>query len=244
LTVTATLRRSAIGVFRASVFIFARGCGDSFGKVGRVRWIFGLAASRSLRDRSIRDCGHANRRRFPLAPRFNPQDRRCSNRKEEDDMSVPYRISNPPRGVTEVRRSEPPRAPGKTAAQPHGRFSAQVYFAAAEMLALDGHFRPALRAAERGMKLETPEPEGQALYAWLLYLCERRSTSQVSPAVWSQINGALALDSSCALAHYFKSVLLQRSGQAYEARSHLQRGRELDSNQSAADRAIALLDDE
>lgn len=161
-------------------------------------------------------------------------------------MSVPYRICNPPQGVTEVRRTDPPApaAPATTVAHPAGRFSAAVYFAAAEMLALEGHVRPALRAAERGMKLETPEPEAQALYAWLLYRCDRSSSVQVSPAVWSQINGALALDESCALAHYFKSVLLQRTGQAHDARWHLQRGRELDPNQTAADRAIALLDDE
>ena len=159
-------------------------------------------------------------------------------------MSAPYRIRNPIHAVTDVRHSEPPAALVSAVARPPGRFSAGVYFAAAEMLALEGHVKPALRAAERGMKLDTPDPEAQALYAWLLYRCDRSVTAQVSAAVWSQIDRAIERDATCALAHYFKSVLLQRAGQLGEARWHLQRGRELDPSQSAADRALALLDDE
>lgn len=94
------------------------------------------------------------------------------------------------------------------------------------------------------MKIATPGPETQALCAWLQYRCERAVSAQVSPLVWSQIDGALERDTSCALAHFFKSVLLQRSGEPAQARWHLQRGRELDLDQSAADRALALLDDE
>ena len=166
-------------------------------------------------------------------------------------MSAPYRILNPAHGVTDAHHSDPPVAVTGVQARPSPRFSVAVYFAAAEMLALEGHFESARRAAERGMKLATPEPEEQALYAWLVYRCERpvtagagAITARVSALVWSQIEGALARDSSCALAHYFKSVLLQRSGQAHDARWHLRRGRELDSNQSVADRVLALLDDE
>jgi hypothetical protein len=166
-----------------------------------------------------------------------------------------YRIRNPANGVTEVLPPEtaserpsgrfsvpPPRASGPAAAP--GRFSAPVYFAAAEMLALEGHIKPALRAAERGMKLEDPGAEMLALHAWLLYRRDRLSTAHVSGLVWNEIDRALATDASCALAHYFKSVLLQRSGQTHEARWHLHRGRELDPDQRAADRALALLDDE
>jgi len=159
-------------------------------------------------------------------------------------MSAPYRIRNPAHGVTDALHSEPPAALPSARARPSGRFSIGVYFAAAEMLALEGHLKPALRAAERGMKLETPEPEAQALYAWLLYRSDRRATAEVSAVVWSHIDRAIARDASCALAHYFKSVLLQRTGQVHEARWHLQRGRELDPDQRAADRALALLDDE
>jgi hypothetical protein len=157
---------------------------------------------------------------------------------------LPYRIRNPSHGVTDVRRSEPPAESVRVVGHQPPHFSADVYFAAAEMLALEGHLRPALRAAERGMEVAAPEPEGQALYAWLLYRCERAVTAKVSPQVWNQIDRALARDTSCALAHFFKSVLLQRSGELQEARWHLQRARELDRDQSAADRALALLDDE
>jgi hypothetical protein len=159
-------------------------------------------------------------------------------------VGLRYLIRNPSHGVTDVLHSEPPAASGRAAAHPRGHFSAEVYFAAAEMLALEGHVRSALRAAERGLELQTPEPEAQALYGWLLYRCERTVTGGVSPRVWSQIDGALARDPSCALAYYFKSVLLQRAGDPQEARWHLQRGRELDLDRSVADRALALLDDE
>jgi hypothetical protein len=157
---------------------------------------------------------------------------------------LPYRIRNPSHGVTDVHHSEPP--PESARAVPHSppHFSAEVYFAAAEMLALEGHLRPALRAAERGMEVAEPEPEAQALYAWLLYRCERAVTANVSPRVWSQIDSALVRDASCAFAHFFKSVLLHRTGELESARWHLQRGRELDRDRSAADRALALLDDE
>lgn len=159
-------------------------------------------------------------------------------------MNARYRIRNPEHGVVDVLRSEPAPAMPRAVRRPTGGFSPAVYFAAAEMLALDGHIKPALRAAERAMELGTPEPEAQALYAWLLYRRDRDETAEVSGTVWSQLDRALARNSECALAHYFKSVLLQRSGQAHEARYHLRRGRELDPNQNAADRAIALLDDE
>jgi hypothetical protein len=159
-------------------------------------------------------------------------------------MSQPYRIHNPVHGVTDVPRSEPPAASVRGAPGPSGRFTAAVYFAAAEMLALEGHVRPALHTAERGMKLDAPDAEGQALHAWLLYRCGRAATSQVSSVIWAELDRALARDETCALAHYFKSVLLQRTGQVHEARWHLQRGRELDPSQSAADRVLALLDDE
>jgi tetratricopeptide (TPR) repeat protein len=157
---------------------------------------------------------------------------------------MPYRILNPTHGVTDVLHLEPAAARESVVARSSGRFSAGVYFAAAEMLALEGHLQPALRSAERGMELEPPDAEAQALYAWLLYRCDRVGAAEVSAVVWSQIDCALARDSSCALAHYFKSVLLQRSGQVRKARWHLQRGRELDPSQSVADRALALLDDE
>jgi hypothetical protein len=169
---------------------------------------------------------------------------RCSFSSWSEDVSMPYRIRNPTHGVTDTLRSEPPASIASPRASPSGRFSGAVYFAAAEMLALEGLLEPALRAAERGMKLEPPEPEAQALYAWLLYRCDRARTSEVSAAVWSQIDRALERDASCALAQYFKSVLLQRAGQAHQARWHLQRGRELDPDKSAADRVLALLDDE
>ena len=159
-------------------------------------------------------------------------------------MSVPYRIRNPIHAVTDVLHPDPSAALARAVADPPVRFSPGVYFAAAEMLALQGHVERALRAAERGMKLESPKPEDQALYAWLLYRRDRAATAEVSGVVWGQIDRALARDSSCALAHYFKSVLLQRTGRVGEARWHLQRGRELDPNQRAADRALALLDDE
>ena len=159
-------------------------------------------------------------------------------------MSARYRMAQPPHGVTEVFQPEPRVAPVSEVVPAPGRFSAAVYFVAAEMLALDGHVNAALRAAERGMRLETPEPEAQALYAWLLYRGRRASSNHVSAEVWDQIDRALTRNADCALAHYFKSVLLQRSGQAREARMHLQRGRALDPGQTAADRAIALLDDE
>jgi hypothetical protein len=164
-------------------------------------------------------------------------------------MSAPYRIHNPVHGVTDSHRSEPPASRSSAPPRPSAGFSVAVYFAAAEMLALEGHFESARRAAERGTKLAPPEPEAQALYAWILYRCERPATARVSASpvsalVWSQIDAALARDSSCALAHYFKSVLLQRTGQVHDARWHLLRGRELDPDQSAADRALALLDDE
>lgn len=159
-------------------------------------------------------------------------------------MSARYRIAHPPHGVTDVFEAEPRLTPVSTVVPAPGRFSAAVYFAAAEMLALDGHVNAALRAAERGMRLDTPEPDAQALYAWLLYRGRRASANHVSVEVWDQIDRALARNADCALAHYFKSVLLQRSGRAHEARVHLQRGRALDPTQTAADRAIALLDDE
>jgi hypothetical protein len=159
-------------------------------------------------------------------------------------MSQPYRIHNPVHGVTDVPRAEPAAASGRGVARPAARFSGAVYFAAAEMLALEGHLRPALHTAERGMNVEAPNPEAQALYAWLLYRCGRTATNQVSSAIWAQLDRALACDETCALAHYFKSVLLRRTGQVHEAQWHLQRGRELDRSQSAADRVLALLDDE
>ena len=158
-------------------------------------------------------------------------------------MTAPYRVRNPQYGVTDVFHSELANR-SRAGSSPADSFSGGVYFAAAEMLALQGHVLSALRAAERGMALGAPDPEAQALYAWLLYRRDGGSASRVSANVWQQLDDALARNSECALAHYFKSVLLQRSGRSDEARWHLRRGRELDTKQSEADRALALLDDE
>lgn len=90
----------------------------------------------------------------------------------QNDVSAPYRIHNPAHGVTDVLHSDPPAGPASEVRSLLQRFSAEVYFAAAETLALEGHVEPALRALELGMEIGTPSKEARALYARLL---EQRS---------------------------------------------------------------------
>jgi tetratricopeptide (TPR) repeat protein len=158
-------------------------------------------------------------------------------------MTARYPLHLVPSESNRDRSSELLVTAAGPSAAPAGGFSAEVYFAAAELLLQGGHVDSALRAMDRGLKLKAPPPETQALHAWLLYRRDR-SGAHVRPQVWDQLDRALARDEGCALAHYFKSVLLQRSGHLDEARRHLQRARTLDANQRVADRAIALLDDE
>lgn len=83
--------------------------------------------------------------------------------------------------------------------------------------------------------------EQLAFHAWRMYL-HGGAAAEPDPHVWEQLDRALERDSACALAHYFKAVLLECTGRPEDARLHLDRARELDPDKREAERALAMVE--
>ena len=141
--------------------------------------------------------------------------------------SVPYQLLEPDHGSESI----PPQRDSGT---PSGLWSSppldpDAHFRAAELLLERGHCRAAVLEAQKAIRLGPPRPEQRALYAWLLY---RRGPEgdPVQDCVWEHLEQALQEDPNCAIAHYFKGVLLKRIGNLEQGRFHLERALELESD--------------
>ena len=103
-----------------------------------------------------------------------------------------------------------------------------------------GDYRAAVLAAQKAMKVQRPQPHQQALYAWLLYQREG-GAGAARVYVWDHVDRALASDSTCAVAHCIRGLLLQRANRGSEARMHLERAQRLAMEQRS-EQAAALLE--
>jgi tetratricopeptide (TPR) repeat protein len=149
-----------------------------------------------------------------------------------------YHVQVPEHGATDVLSSHPPpRRSGVQRSNPDS--SADTYYAAAEVLMRRGDYRAAVLAAQRAMKVQRPQPHQQALYAWLLYQRDG-GAGAARVHVWDHVDRALASDSTCAIAHCIRGLLLQRANRRSEARVHLERAQQLAAEQRS-DHAAALL---
>ena len=141
-----------------------------------------------------------------------------------------------PRGLARAR-STPPSEPRLAAT---GVDAAEVHFRTAEVMFANGHVRAAVFEAQKGMRLRSPQPVEQALYAWLLYQ-RSGAGSNVPSTVWTHLAAALSADPSCAPAHYYKGVLLEQTDRSIEAMWHFARVLELDPEHLEARRELRRL---
>lgn len=150
-----------------------------------------------------------------------------------------YHVQGPEHGTTDVLSSHPPpRRSGVQRSNPDS--GADTYYAAAEVLMRRGDYRAAVLAAQKAMKVQRPQPHQQALYAWLLYQREG-GAGAARVHVWDHVDRALASDSTCAVAHCVRGLLLQRANRASEARVHLEHAQRLAAEQRS-EHAAALLE--
>jgi tetratricopeptide (TPR) repeat protein len=116
---------------------------------------------------------------------------------------------------------------------------AEEHFEIAELLLARGYARAAVFEAQQGMNLGPPRPEQRVLYAWLLYQ-RSGAGAYVQDHVWQHLELALKEAPACAAAHYYKGVLLKRSGRLADALTHFERALELDPSDRRAQTELEL----
>jgi hypothetical protein len=102
------------------------------------------------------------------------------------------------------------------------REQAETLWRRAEAMAKRSEHDAGLQTAREAMRLGYSRPEHDALLGWLIFQHGGGDPS-VMPHVWKCLDRALKRDSLCEQALYYKALVLNLTGQAEQARVHLQR---------------------
>ena len=154
------------------------------------------------------------------------------------ETSSPPSRSSQSRGAHPVGGSDPARAsrpsdprfmppslpPTPSSLPPQGprREDPEALWKKAEAMGRRNEFDAALQTAKQAMKLGGTRPEHDALLGWLLF-AHGAGDPEVLPHVWRCIDRALKRESMCEQALYYKALVLNMTGEADQARAHLQR---------------------
>lgn len=148
-----------------------------------------------------------------------------------------YSMRDPEHGVSALGRDA--QAPESSAAPRARREVAQELWVRVESLVQRREFAPALLTARNAMKLGTALPAHEALVGWLLYL-HGVPGGRVHPQVWDHFDLALKRDPLCEQAHYYKALVLRRSGELDQAYTHFKRVLSINPAHIEAAREIRL----
>ena len=144
-----------------------------------------------------------------------------------------YSVRDPEHGVSELA------ADHETAA-PHGRAEvAHELWERVDALVVQKEFASALLVARSAVKLGTPRAEHEALLGWLMFM-HGSAGSRVHPQVWEHFDHAFRRDPHCAQAHYYKALVLRRTGELEQAHVHFKRAVSLKPGHMEALREVRL----
>ncbi|MEC7526120.1 MAG: DnaJ domain-containing protein [Myxococcota bacterium] len=114
---------------------------------------------------------------------------------------------------------------------------AAMEFRKVEVLMRRREWDEALALLEPILEVNAEEPDYQATRAWILF-----QKSGPGPAVLGGLDAALALNDSHDKAHYYKGMVLKRTGKRAEAAEHFRKAAELNPKNIDAVREVRLLD--
>jgi tetratricopeptide (TPR) repeat protein len=100
-------------------------------------------------------------------------------------------------------------------------------------------YAPALLLARNAAKLALPSAEREALTGWLLFL-HGGPNGRVHPQVWDHFDRAFKREPLCAQAHYYKALVLRRSGEPEQAHLHFKRALSIAPGHMDAAREVRL----